>query len=308
MTASSLTKDLIRNLIFRLGLPYAGLRWFPGGCILPLLFHNPDKQLFNGLIERLIDTDFTFISTDQLMDIIKGRIKMRQKAVWMSFDDGHRGNLDNVLPTLTHHALPAIFFLSPVPIESEEGVTWVRLAMENSNLLPIPYKQLTKISNVRRKEIIETIARAERFKLPRQMMTKSEVQDLAQLPFITIGSHTANHVVMPNCTETELDSEIAESTQSLSAWIGKKIHYFSYPFGCFTVRERDFLRRHGYILAATSQRTTMDIRDIESVDTLQIPRIDVDDNATVSNMLYDVGAQCLVRILKTSVRVKRNSA
>jgi poly-beta-1,6-N-acetyl-D-glucosamine N-deacetylase len=301
----SLTKDRIRSLFIRLNLHGVGLKCFPKGCILPLLFHNPNKELFAGVIESLLNNGFTFLSTDELMDIIKGKVVFRKKAVWLTFDDGHRGNIDHVLPTLIRFSLPAIFFLPSTPIEDEEGVTWVRLARENRTLLPVTFEQLLNIPEEQRKAIMERVKNADRNRLPRQLMTKSEVLDISRLPFVTIGSHTANHVVMPNCTDAELEREIAESTQLLSAWIGKSVHYFSYPFNRFEGRVKSVLIRHGYTIAATSLRTVMDMHSNCGIDPFKIPRVAVDDEGDLSRIVYRISTLCLVHRMKNIHRTRR---
>ena len=100
---------------------------FESGRITGIAFHNPNKKFFKNSIQWLIRNGFTFISTRQLIDILKNKEKPPNGAVWISFDDGWKQNINNVIPILIEYNIPATFFITTGPAE-KDGLYWWKLA------------------------------------------------------------------------------------------------------------------------------------------------------------------------------------
>jgi len=252
------------------------------GCILPVYFHKPRKNLFRKIIVWLKDNGFIFISTKQLVDIIQGKLALKDKAVWISFDDGWRDNIDNTIPTIVEYNIPATFFITTDPIENSIGLFWWSIITRNRKMLPTKYRRnlrkLWSVPETERREILDTII-TQIVKTPsREAMTVQDVKEIAKLPQIIIGSHTVHHAIATNCTEYELESEIRDSKIKIEEWIGKEIKYFSYPNGDFDDRERYILIKHGFELAATTKPSVINTKADKKVDLFSIPRNAVMDD------------------------------
>lgn len=87
--------------------------------------------------------------------------------------------------------------------------------------------------------------------MDRETMTTDDVAAISKLPQVMIGCHTAHHVIMPRCTEDELDFELTSSKKKLENWTGKKVAFFAYPDGEFGAREKEYVRKYGFELAAS---------------------------------------------------------
>jgi peptidoglycan/xylan/chitin deacetylase (PgdA/CDA1 family) len=65
------------------------------------------------------------------------------------------------------------------------------------------------------------------------------------------GAHTVNHPRLGVMEERDQEIEIRESQKMLEGVLGKKVHYFSYPYGSFNRRTSEILLRNGFTAAVT---------------------------------------------------------
>ena len=282
-------KKIVRKILnlleglFCLGLMIFGVinrkkkKIFFNRYITPLYFHNPNKTVFEKCIKYLKRNNYVFISTKQLIDSINGKSIAPKGAVWISFDDGWKENIDNVIPIIKKYKIQVTFFISTDPVENT-GVFWRTYIEKYKENLPGSYKNNTKklwnIDEKKRKEIIEKIANKFNNKIEREAMTVNDIKYISDIPEITIGSHTIHHFITPNCTDEELEYEIKKSKYILENWIGKEVKYFAYPFGDFSGREKRILIKYGFEMAATTRKSLI----YNNEDLYFIPRFGVSDN------------------------------
>jgi poly-beta-1,6-N-acetyl-D-glucosamine N-deacetylase len=273
------------TLISRLGYIDAIDQNIPNGSILPLCFHNPEKKLFKQVIQWLLDHSYSFVTSEQLLECIQSGSETESKAVWISFDDGWRGNVDQVIPILIEYNVPATFYLTTGPIGSDDGTFWWPLMKANRTYLPIPYDELWTIPETRRRFIVENVTKGDHIKIPRQAMTISDVKLIAALPQITLGCHTVNHGISVNHTQAELVEEICKARESIFSWTGQEVHSFAYPRGAFDPRARDILRDNGFTMAVTTEATILNSQLLSGLDPFRIPRIPIPDSGSFYEIL-----------------------
>jgi peptidoglycan/xylan/chitin deacetylase (PgdA/CDA1 family) len=260
-----------------------------GMYVTPIVFHNPTKRLFNSSIKWLRKNGFLFITTDHLLDILNKKSPPPKGAVWISFDDGWRQNLFNVLPTIAKHNIPVTFFLTVSPVK-DSGIFWWNLAdkhrKEVRKLYQVDRNDLFTLPEHKRKEIVRDLQNRFSRYHSRQAMTIDEVQTITQLPQVTIGNHTLNHPIMPNCTIQEIESEIIEANIFLKEWTNTDVTFFAYPNGAFDGREIPLLSKLGFTIA-----TTTDNRLISPNDSpYALPRfIAMDEGFLLENICHMLG-------------------
>ena len=236
--------SLIRNLVcecFALGLVVSGLvrrarkQALSGSVITAIYFHKPTKRLFDRCIRWLIKHGYVFISSRDLLDILCNGKPFPKGAVWLSFDDGCKELLHNVLPLAHEHQIPITLFI-PTGIVGGKG------------LFPWVHHQT---SSVPQDVSVSTITASQNGS--RDSMTVAELKQLTSRAEVTFGSHTVNHADTSHCAEPELGRELSESKRALESWTNVRIDSFSYPYGKFNGRERQYLIDFGYRLAATTE-------------------------------------------------------
>ena len=88
------------------------------------------------------------------------------------------------------------------------------------------------------------------------------VQDLRRLRELgmTVGGHTRTHDNLTGCSAVELQSEIVESADELSQWIGTSIQHFAYPDGRFDRQTVEMVRaRYDAAFTIQSRYTAADL-------------------------------------------------
>ncbi len=273
------------------------------GYITGIYFHNPGKKLFEQIISRLKLKGFTFLTIAQLEDFLEGTSKAPEKAMWISLDDGWADNMQNVLPFAVKNNVPLTFYIATEAVE-ESGYYWWSLAEKYRHLLDEPFRgeinKLWEVTEAERKQAIESLKAklskdATGLVMEREAMTIDDVKKLAQNELITIGSHTVNHVIAPNCTDEELEYELSESKKKLEEWTGRKIDHFCFPNGDLSGREETLLKKTGYRFAAAAENEFI----APQTEQYRITRFSVGDGYFYEELCHCFGVwQSVIKKLK----------
>ena len=89
------------------------------------------------------------------------------------------------------------------------------------------------------------------------------LMDVAQIRFwsehgIEMGCHTRTHRSLANLTGTELESEVIGSASDLASILGRKVDWFSYPYGAYCARTTSLVE-HTFSLAVTTETGLNDL-------------------------------------------------
>ncbi len=180
-------------------------------------------------------------------------------AAIITFDDGYEDMYSNMLPILEKHNVPATVFVCTSNLDTENEFWWdelervvfsskrsryeididgeIHIIDSGTNLEETCYKlhpYLKKMDYRQRQELLKTWTNESGKPIRRsycRSMTKEQLLELSQSPFITIGGHTVTHSCLANETKEQQEWEIIESKSKIEEIIGKEIEVFSYPFG-----------------------------------------------------------------------------
>ena len=96
-----------------------------GDVVTAIYFHKPNRRLFDRCIRWLTKHGYNFIAIDDLMEILYRGKTPPKGAVWLSFDDGCRELLTNVLPLIRKHRIPVTLFLPSGIIAGDGLFPWM---------------------------------------------------------------------------------------------------------------------------------------------------------------------------------------
>jgi peptidoglycan/xylan/chitin deacetylase (PgdA/CDA1 family) len=102
-------------------------------------------------------------------------------------------------------------------------------------------------------------------------LSRSELQELARLPGVTIGAHGYSHRRLTECEDQELARELGESRRWLEDLLGRPVTTMSYPHGAVDSRVRAAAAKAGFTIAACSRFGTHRPGD----DPLHVARTDI---------------------------------
>ncbi|MBU1912617.1 MAG: polysaccharide deacetylase family protein [Candidatus Omnitrophica bacterium] len=101
--------------------------------------------------------------------------------------------------------------------------------------------------------------------------TWSQIIEMSESGFITIGSHTMTHSWLPTQPVQRLDQEIRDSKIAIESHLDKEVASFSYPLGGFNKDVREKVAQAGYKIAvATNPGKKYPKHDIFAMKRLRI--------------------------------------
>ena len=260
-----------------------------------IMFHivRPSERARFASIVKFLVQNFTVVDIDRFVDEIENPARSpREKGLAViSFDDGLRHHAEIVYPILRELHVPAIFYVCPDLIGDARSIwtweVWARLER-----LGVDRKQrlfglagLTGDSQTM-VDWMKTIPVDRREQIEREIhdctrhfeyspderycfeLMNWELMQKLDPSLITIGSHTATHVDLPQADPERLERELSMSKQILESRLNRKVQHFCYPNGNFSDAIVHIVGR--YYRSAVTTRPAV-VRPGENL--LLIPRI-----------------------------------
>ncbi|MBK9303619.1 MAG: polysaccharide deacetylase family protein [bacterium] len=216
------------------------------------------------------------------------RLDRRRLNVLLTFDDGYLNNLKLALPLLEAHRAPALFFVSTRPMQDQQPF-WPDLVLTPVQALRLERLDLTAFGfadyrfhpadDGRRWEDLERLlvdlkrvgnadhprvaaalahitgthgaAAAEHLQRFRPL-TADEVGAMSRSPWVRIGSHSHDHVLLTYLDDQALAMNLTESRRILGGITGSPPADLAYPNGSWDERVAAAARQAGYARAWAS--------------------------------------------------------
>jgi peptidoglycan/xylan/chitin deacetylase (PgdA/CDA1 family) len=230
--------------------------------VTAIYFHNPNKKLFARCVRWLSKNGYTFISHDELIEILHRGIEPPKGAVWLSFDDGFKELLEAVVPLVRKRHVPITLFVPTGIVDGNGLFPWLH--------------QTTDTTASGGSDFAQNGAR--------ESITVADVKEIARYPEVSIGSHAVGHRVTVNLSDENARHEFEESKGALESWTGGAITTFAYPEGRLDGRESLLLAECGYQLAATTETTFV----TQGTDPYLVPRFHVGDDFSLPEAICNM--------------------
>lgn len=261
VTASSRASELPAGFVKQL-LHYAG--WSTGYVKMRkvsfiITYHSvrPEKcGLFKETVQFLSE-NFHVVPLGKLVETVESAAPTaKHGVVAITFDDGLRNHFEVAYPILRELGVPATFYLCPDLIERGGSVWTWEIHSRLGRLSEGEQRQFFESTGVsgelqRIIDRMKTIPVDEREQIEKrirdltpdfqftkserdsyELMSWNEVEKLDR-ELITIGSHTATHIDLPQATPDRLVQELLRSKEILETRLKREIQHFAYPNGSF---------------------------------------------------------------------------
>jgi peptidoglycan/xylan/chitin deacetylase (PgdA/CDA1 family) len=233
-------------------------------------------------VERL-RRDYDIVSLDQAL---AGAEPERPQAV-LTFDDGHSGWHEHLLPITLREALPVTLYVAtghvqsgvpywfdavvnavqtaePVTLDaSDAGLGRITLGTERGEANWLRISALLEAMKAQepapRDALAERIAaatataRRPHFRALAPLSVE-QVRDLAQSRWVTIGSHSHGHQLLDRIGVDAARDSIAQSMALLAEWTGRAVTHFAYPNGNYNAALAAALPALGLVSAVTTRK------------------------------------------------------
>lgn len=271
------------------------LNLFKGkGCVL--MFHrvfNSKKELINDRFLKLaisksdfkkkikfLKKNYKIISLDDFVSHIKS--ESNNFYISLTFDDGYKDNLLNVVPIINKYKIPITIFVCTGFVDRKVNAWWYQvneillkrnfikysfegktnsfnLFSEKNKIYFLNYvlKKYFNLPSKKKLKFLNSITSSIKMKNSKHFLNWNELKLLSKNPLVTIGAHTTSHPCLASLNNKQLNSEIFSSKILLEKKIGKKVNYFSYPYGnkiSASTREYNFVKKLNFLAAFTTRR------------------------------------------------------
>lgn len=205
--------------------------------LLVLAYHSVTRNQFRTHMQFL-DRWFEFSNIDELIRMIKSHRFPSDLNIIITFDDGLKNFYQNAFPVVEELGVPVIIYVTSGVVDSE---FWLN---RQQKLFLVPGKSLAEraipgMAKTRQE------AKKQGFRiLPG--LTGEELREIARSDYVTIGSHSMTHPILPRLSDEDCRKEIFESMAELCRMVRHDIHHFAYPLGAFSSREVSYVKEAGY--------------------------------------------------------------
>ncbi|HQT30368.1 MAG TPA: polysaccharide deacetylase family protein [Thiobacillus sp.] len=117
-----------------------------------------------------------------------------------------------------------------------------------------------------------------------RLLNVAELRDM-QENGMEIGSHTVNHVRLPETDDVRLMQELTDSKATLEDILGNAVNSFAYPYGAWDVRCAEAVEQAGYAAACTT-RTGWALRDKDPYRLRRLTVFNTDTLGSFTRKLY----------------------
>lgn len=239
---------------------------------------NEDLKVSPRFLEKIIikykKQGFSFVSLDELSEIIASEKTPEHPFIAFTIDDGYLDNYTKALPIFERQQVPFTIFVATDFIDQKAILWWdiledlilkndsihiggkefrCRTFQEKWDVFRILRKIILCIDPKKLKEALEELFSYYKIDwyepIKRQAMTWEQVKSISQHPLCTIGGHTISHTVLNQLNEKEFHQEVSGGIEKLQAVIGKPIHHFAYPYGSpneIGEREYKLISKYGF--------------------------------------------------------------
>lgn len=268
----------MRNIIYKVlrfsGLPYLFRELIQKDKVTILMFHDINKvtaeKTFSYLKNKynIIDLN-VFINAHELND--KNRIP--QKALIITFDDGHIGNYE-ILPVIKKHKIPVTIFLCSSIINTNRHF-WFKFKNQS-----IGTEELKQKSNMEKLKILSKVGfkQEKEFDKP-QALQKAQINEM--IPYVNFQSHTMFHPILPKCDDEGASREIFSSKKDLEMEYNIKVSTIAYPNGDYSERDINLIKKAGYKCGIT---VDYGFNTIDS-DMFRLKRLSVNDTLDINELI-----------------------
>ena len=214
-------------------------------------------SFLENVIVKYKKAGFTFLSLDQLYDIISEKKDIHKPFVCFTMDDGYLDNYENAYPIFKKYNIPFAIFVS-TDFPDRKAVLWWYVIEElilksseihlsdGSKYICKTFQEKWDVFRILRKIVLllnqtnlvnnlnELFADYNLdWYSPIQdlSMTWEQVNNLTKEPLCTIGSHTVSHVALNRLSFKELESEIQNGINIIKSQTNYNPAYFAYPYG-----------------------------------------------------------------------------
>lgn len=181
------------------------------------------------------------VTIDQVVAAVEDRDELPERAVLLTFDDGHRDVYEIVMPILRSRGIPAVAFVVAGLIGTNNPPWWTEvkdLAAAGGVVTGLEgvapadlVRSMKRLSNTDRVQAIEQLRESAGRRSHEVPQLRAEELRALESAQIAIGNHSLTHPCLSTCSDQEIVHEVRRSHDLLTQMLGHEPTAFAYPDG-----------------------------------------------------------------------------
>jgi peptidoglycan/xylan/chitin deacetylase (PgdA/CDA1 family) len=220
------------------------VRWWTRRKVTILYYHDPRPEVFERHLVYM-SKRYNFITIHELVEAFSNKdwSQFPCNPLLITIDDGYKGNFYLLEICKNNGVRPLIYLCSEV-IGTSRGFWPHHVPSGVRELLKSFESQVrTKVLKDKYKFDFEEEQRS------REALSRDEIRIMRD--YFDFGSHTKFHEILTTCEDSHCEDEIVQSKEDLETKLEVDCRHFSFPNGDHDLREREFVKRAGYLTART---------------------------------------------------------
>lgn len=247
-----------------------------------LAYHEvADEEVFSDQM-RVLRSSFSPVDAEQVAAWCNEGRPLPDRAVWVTFDDGHPSVFERAAPVLEDHDIQATAFICSAVIDTNEPYWWQ--VLERAASLGLLEGQLSDI-RLEMKSAPDAQRRSRIEQLRAQLTARAHDQFAPQATTEalqgwtaaghTLGNHSHDHPMLDRCRVDTATEQIRMADALLRRLDPRGPRLFAYPNGAWTSAVEGELRRLDYEVAVLFDHRLVS----QGADPLRLSRLRVDADA-----------------------------
>ena len=259
-------------------------RWRARRTLAVLAYHAVADSVRFAAQMDYVQSHFRPVSETDVLAALSGDAALPDRALLVTFDDGHRSVLETALPILRERSIPAVVYVIAGLLDTDEPFWWdevealVRQGGE-TDLVPEgtspldTVRALKRVPNTERVQAIDELRRSARKPAPRARQLRHDELAMLEAGGIAVGNHTLLHPCLHHCEESTIRLELEASQTILAEALGHAPRTLAYPNGDHDPRVRQAAEDLGFKAAFLFDHR---LSPLVPSDPLRISRLRVD--------------------------------
>jgi peptidoglycan/xylan/chitin deacetylase (PgdA/CDA1 family) len=203
---------------------------------------------------------FRIITAEEFIENINRKKSFHKNSLLITLDDGYQNVLDYALPIAIARKVPLVAFVSSGHLDNNEWLWFSQLfamklqnKIKNNRLLE-ELKNMTIYEIKKNLLILDAPKKKNSTKIQKMLyngMISENIRKGIESGYLSIGSHTKDHIRIPNESHYEIKRQIVIDKIRLEKCIGKPIRLFAYPEGLYDEYVLKVVKNAGYVAAFT---------------------------------------------------------
>jgi peptidoglycan/xylan/chitin deacetylase (PgdA/CDA1 family) len=222
---------------------------------------DPARELVPAMSPRLLDAQlsqvkrsYRLVAAAELPAAVAGRKRGERFPLAITFDDDLPSHVDEALPILKQHGVPATFFVCGASLDAPFAFWWERL-QRAADLGLLSEKEASSLHE--RGAAIRSLTPTERDEVagdllelvgpdPPESGLRASSLDALREAGCAIGAHTVRHDPLTSLEADGLDAALRQGRSVLEGRLGQPVDLIAYPHGDADGRVAGAARQAGF--------------------------------------------------------------